>query len=111
MINCVALYYDMDGKSIDIDQWCRSNKRHERSLGNDIIGDYRVSTVHVGLDLSIFPGLKPVIFETMIFGPKGSQLDMWIDRYTSKFSALIGHEYACRLARGEVVETDSGEME
>jgi hypothetical protein len=112
MINCIPLYYDMDGRQMSYKQWLfSSSQEFSRSLRSDEIGEYRVSTIHVGVTMHLVSGQMPVIFETLIFGPKGSALDMWQDRYTSKFSALIGHEYACRLARGEVVETDSGEME
>jgi hypothetical protein len=100
----------MNGKPMDRTEWSMSMERVDRIIGNDVIGEYRVSTVHVGLDMNIFCGQKPLIFETMIFGPEKAPLHMWQDRYTTKFNAQIGHEYACRLARGEVVESDSEDI-
>ena len=97
------MYYDMDGKPISQSSWVMSMENPDRCVGQDIIGQYRVSTVYIGLDMNLFCG-QPLIFETMIFGPEDSPLHLWQDRYAKKFDALIGHEYACRLARGEVVE-------
>lgn len=64
----------------------------------NISDDVRVSTVFLMLDHNYVPGGLPLLFETMIFG---GDHDMYQDRYTTKAEALIGHEKAVKLAKGE----------
>lgn len=102
-------YYDMNGTEMEMMDWCnkyydeRLNSRH---IGDDVIGDYRVSTVLLGRDHRFFMNrgaTLPIIFETMIFAEtdklKGSDLDMYQERYCTKEEALQGHKEACQKAK------------
>ena len=57
-----------------------------------------VSTVFIGLDHS-FGGLKPLLFETMIFGT-GDE-DEYQERYSTYEEAEAGHAKAVELAGGK----------
>lgn len=77
------------------------------------IGPYWVSTVWLGLNHNYRPGGRPLIFETMIFlhdresGPLRQQddplgmvgLEDYMERYSTEFEAIAGHERACALYR------------
>ena len=63
------------------------------------IGDVKVSTVFLGVGHS-FGGGAPVLFETMIFG---GEHDEYQKRYHTLEEAMIGHEKAVSLAKGEAV--------
>lgn len=67
----------------------RANKRH---VGDDMIGDYHVSTVWLGLDHNYYSG-PPLLFETMIFHGDHSS-DIYMDRYTTWDEAVKGHKRA-----------------
>jgi len=61
------------------------------------VGDIKISTVFLGLDHA-FGGGAPVLFETMIFG---GEHDEYQERYHTLEEAMIGHEKAVSLAKGE----------
>jgi hypothetical protein len=61
------------------------------------IGDVRISTVFLGIDHS-FGGGAPILFETMIFE---GEHDQYQERYHTLEEAMIGHEKAVSLAKGE----------
>ena len=63
----------------------------------DLPGDVSVSTVFLGLDHNHGAG-PSILWETMIFG---GQHNGWQDRYTSKAAAILGHEHAVAIARGD----------
>lgn len=63
----------------------------------------RVSTVFLAIDHNFQQAGEPLLWETMIFG---GPLDLFQWRYTSRELALKGHEYALKVARGEV-KTDA----
>lgn len=84
-------YYILDenGEPVECDdraQWGREYRK-ERHLGDDMVGEIRVSTVFLGLDHG-WDGGPPVLWETMVFG---GQSDMYQERYTSRADALAGH--------------------
>lgn len=83
-------------------QWFEGSTNQRRIAFTQIEERVKVSTVFLGLDHG-WEGGPPVLWETMIFGGKHDS-DMW--RYTSKDDALIGHDYAVRIAKGEI-EDDS----
>lgn len=77
----------------------REFKSERRIIKIDNVSEFvRVSTVFLMLDHNYIPGGPPVLFETMIFG---GDHDGYQDRYTTKAEALIGHEKAVKLAKGE----------
>lgn len=85
-------HYILEGrevKPVDLMTWARWMEGHlnGRHVGNDLIGDVRVSTVFLGLDHSFGEG-PPLLFETMVFG---GEHDGWQDRYTTWEQALAGH--------------------
>lgn len=81
---------DENGNAVevkDLMEWANWLETANRSIGKDVVGDVRVSTVFLGLDYS-FSGGVPVLWETMVFG---GPLDGEEERYTSKEDALKGH--------------------
>lgn len=60
------------------------------------VGEWEISTVFLGIDHGFGVG-KPVLWETMIFGPE--PLTDWCERYTSKADALAGHARAVEMVK------------
>jgi len=91
-------YYDIHGMPIAMSRWTELFG-HERHVGNDYIPlkgrTFHVSTVWLGLDHSFGYG-PPLIFETMIFGPKGTSDDLYQYRYSTLEQAREGHWWAKR---------------
>lgn len=92
-----GLYYDREGKPIPLPQWGFLVGTDYGRVGNDMVGDVRVSTVWLGLDHSIDG--PPIIFETMVFG---GPLDGERWRYATEAEALEGHAAAVRAVREAV---------
>ena len=92
-------FYDRDGNelsSADELERLLCDKSY-KVLKQETIGDLRVSTVWLGVDHGFVPGLKPVIFETMIFGGGKHHLDGELWRYSSEEEALEGHKNAVKM--------------
>lgn len=71
--------------------WAESFENEDRRVEYSDIGDYIVSTVFLGLDHSF--GGRPQWFETMVFGPEGSDdHDDHMRRYETEKEARAGHE-------------------
>ena len=69
-----------------------------RIIARDQVGDYRVSTVCLGLNHNFGESGDPLVFETMIF--KGSSyVDEYCDRYSSVDAAEAGHATAVKIAK------------
>ena len=63
------------------------------------IGEVRISTVFVGIDLS-FPGEgPPLLWETRIFG---GEHDGFQEKYSTRKAAIIGHIHAMELVKGGI---------
>lgn len=60
----------------------------QRRVGDDTVGDVRVSTVFLGADHNFTGKGQPVLWESMVFG---GALDGEQDRYTSRTDAEAGH--------------------
>lgn len=66
----------LDGKRAvpcnDLDLWAsaleKSYKDGSRRVGDDTVGDVRVSTVFLGIDHNHWREGEPLLFETMVFG-------------------------------------------
>ena len=95
-----AFYFGWEGEPITIAQWVRLFE-DERHIGDDELGDVRVSTVWIGLDHGLGLSGPPLIFETMIFG---GELDGHIWRYSSETEARAGHARAVGLVLEMVKE-------
>jgi hypothetical protein len=78
----------------DIFLWSEWMEKANRHVGEDILGDIRVSTIFLGLDHN-YHGGKPILYETMIFGGPN---DQYQQRYYTKEEALKEHAYALSIA-------------
>ena len=74
------------------EQFESMTKEGKRHIGDDMVGDYHVSTVWLGLDHNYYGG-APLLFETMVFNGDHSG-DIYMDRYTTWDEALEGHKKA-----------------
>ena len=70
---------------------------HDCHVGDDMIGDVRVSTVFLGVDHVGWYGGPPELFETMVFG---GPLDLEQERYATWDEAEAGHK--AMMARVQV---------
>jgi hypothetical protein len=86
-------YYDRAGNPITSAEWARRLANEQRVAETEVPGLW-ISTVWLGLDHS-FGGGRPLIFETMVFPAKGSDVTSWgeldSDRYSTEAEALAGH--------------------
>ncbi len=103
-------YYDIDTNPITIHEWgALFEDRDYRRIGETIIGPYRISTVWLGMDHSIF-GIQPTIFETMIFGDAieipDDELGGYQERYTYKHQAIAGHALAVNLVKSKMLDIE-----
>lgn len=66
-------YYILNGREIvavpNLLEWALWMERTNRHVGEDFIADFRVSTIFLGLDHNFFKSARPILFETMVFGP------------------------------------------
>ncbi len=75
------------------EQFEKMSKANTRHVGDDMIGEYHVSTLWLGLDHNYYGGGPPLLFETMVF--HGDHLgDIYMDRYTTWDEAVEGHKKA-----------------
>lgn len=97
-------YYKLDGKNLvpcDLMEWARWFENGNRHVAQDVLGEFRVSTVFLGLDHSFGSG-PPLLFETMIFGPPDHNLNETMDRYTTWEQAEAGHQAMLDKVRKEI---------
>lgn len=81
-------YYDKNGKPLTMMQWGELFQNPDyKIVQQDQIGDIKVSTVWMGMDLG-FLNERPIIFETMVFG----EFDQYQERYATEQEALAGHK-------------------
>lgn len=90
---------DKTYRSCDVTEWseqfegmCREGLRH---VADDIIDEFHVSTVWLGIDHNHFGG-SPLLFETMIF--KGDII--YCNRYTTWEEAQKGHKKSFQWVLG-----------
>lgn len=92
-------YYILDGhvarKVESLEEWAKKFDLADRRVGDDMIGDVRVSTVFLGFDHAHLGG-PPLLFETMIFG--GSE-DGYQDRCSTWEQAEAQHANAVAMVR------------
>lgn len=96
----------------DLLEWGKWFEGNDRQVGLDLIGDFRISTVFLGMDHNYFQGESPILFETMVFDhskPREVKLDggppvtvyddlgQW--RYSTWDEALEGHRRVVELAK------------
>ncbi len=82
----------------DLAKWSAWNRNHDKTIALDWVDDLRISTVFLGMDVSLLPGEPPLLFETMVF--QGQKiLDM--QRYPTWEEAQAGHgEWMKRCRKG-----------
>ena len=72
-----------------------------RHVAKDVVGDYTVSTIFLGLDHSFLGEGRPILWETMVFGPEG---DIDVDeeyfmRQATRADAAKWHEHVVASLR------------
>jgi hypothetical protein len=112
----MGLYYDRDGRPIDVMRWAElfGDPQYKRVALHWIRG-WMVSSVWLGLDHNFFGG-TPLIFETMVF-PPGDEADrhgVWSEnyqeRYPSEAAALAGHDRALAWIREKLPDASEKEI-
>ncbi len=85
-------YYILEGKNVkeisDVRVWGSLFEKANRHVGNDKIGEVKVSTVFLGIDHNFNEGI-PILFETMVFGGK---FDQEQELYSTYEEAELGHD-------------------
>jgi len=77
-----------------LEEWAESF-RVNQVVRQDVIGDYKVSTVFLGVDHNFWkPGNPPVVFETMVFPNEA-----WVKRSSSWNEAVANHLKAIEWIR------------
>jgi hypothetical protein len=79
--------YDKNGEGISIDEWKELFSPEYNAVGHNLVNDFEISTVWLGLDYS-FQG-RPIIFETMV-RHKGREI--FLKRYSTLAEAEAGHQ-------------------
>ena len=69
-------------------EWAGWLELKDRQVALTVIGDTRVSTIFLALDMGIAD--TPRLWETMAFGPDGKVLD--VNRYSTYDEAVAGHK-------------------
>lgn len=112
MLENVHYMLDEKGEVVvekDLMTWARwlESAGTKRQVGENIVGDYTVSTVFLGLDHDFSGTGIPVLWETLVFENKETEIKVGtrmrpirktldvgdtFRRYTSKEDALKGHE-------------------
>ena len=92
-------YADWDGEEIQLWEWMFKSNYLGKHIGDETIGDFRVSTVWLGMNHG-YEGCR-LVFETMIFCENNTKHDLnnWLDRYSTYEQALKGHNRVCDLLR------------
>jgi hypothetical protein len=99
--------YTLDGKTpVPCDwheyyEWKASLEENVIHVGEDMIGEARVSTVFLGIDHNYKGKGRPVLFETMVFG---GPLTDYQERYCTWEEAEKGHQDACDMVRKTLTE-------
>lgn len=107
-------HFDREGEPITMRQWLtltslgQGTDEWYNRIAQTEIGSYRVSTVWLGLDHGFGQARRrPLIFETMIFGPTGH--DEGCERYATETDAREGHARLCEEVRLIVDALSKGE--
>jgi hypothetical protein len=91
-------YYILDDshqiKQASLDEWGEwfTREHDKRRVAIDEVGDFKISTVFLGLDYGGFmEGSKPLLFESMIFRKQTGYKDIFCERYSTWDEAKQGH--------------------
>jgi len=91
----LPMYFDKEGKPLELMEWAAKveDDGEYRTIGKTVVGEYLVSTVWVGLNMSLSGIGAPLIFETMVFSDSGNTgWDDYQERYSTLEQAEAGHE-------------------
>ena len=92
-------YFDYKGNPISFWEWGELRHDHCR-IAVDTIGEFRISTVYIGMDLALFSSEFPVIFETMIFTDNDDEeFEFYRELYSFEEQAKEGHKKAVRKVK------------
>lgn len=99
------------GTQIDWWMWCVINGSLDRHVGEDVIEDFVISTVWMGIDhsFSLMQSVK-FIFETMIFynGPDEiTEFQAFQERYSALEEAEQGHQRAIDLVKTHLEQKEN----
>ena len=102
--------YDRKGHLITFEQWGELLTEDYKRVGLDKYeGGVVVSTVWLGINHA-YGGGKPMIFETMVFGPEGYQYQEACMRYATEAQAIMGHRRTClNVEHGEPLWFEEGD--
>lgn len=110
-------YFDKYGHPIEIMEWGRLCENPDyKIIKQQTVGKYFVSTVWLGLNMSWHKEMPKLIFETMIFSDEKCNHEYhndnddpaleYMQRYETLEDAIMGHEYAIKIASGEISIND-----
>lgn len=124
--NITGKYVLREGKPVeepDLFKWGEWMEHSvERRIDETMIGNFRISTVFLGLDHNFsrpFPvpdGYQPIIFETMIFNMidkskyhrTREEFEDFCERYTTHEAALEGHRRAVKMVKDFLSASEEG---
>ena len=74
-----------------------------RHVGKDVVGDYEVSTVFLGMNHNWHDEGPPLLWETMVFGPDGTGAldEEYFIRHHCRDDAAKWHEFVVAALRGK----------
>jgi len=101
--NVIALPITMDSKENVLKCGMFMEQMERRRVGDTTVGNYRISTVFLGLDHGFsLDGEEhtPILFETMVFSYSNEVdklHDLYQDRYATWDEAVVGHKAVVKL--------------
>lgn len=105
-----TLYFDRQGKEINIEDWIRKCEDESyKVLKQEYIYKYFISTVWLGMNMKVFRQQPIQIFETMIFLPEEEEnkdanpLHLYQERHSTEEEAFLGHEVALSFVRAHLL--------
>lgn len=100
------MYFDRQGNELQLMDWGdKCEDMNYKVVKQDQVGKYFVSTVWVGLNMRLFRGAPPLIFETMVLMDEADQEDefyFYQKRYSTEQEALMGHEEVLSLVKNRI---------
>lgn len=87
-----------------IKEWGLWFGTHDNTVAKTQVGDLFVSTIFLGLDMSVLDG-PPLLFETMVFDSERDPCDYM--RYATWKEAEIGHARMVNVARMRVESSNA----